>query len=475
MIKPGLCPWSRQTRRLSSASTIGKPDQAARAQSPSESGDLSQAGSLFQYQHLNQQVLENPDLDLTPSSQIPTLAGHTPSPLQPEQTTPQPHRGTTPPLPAAPPAVNAQVGKTRSRSPQALPRNLYLLWLMELATAVLVIAVISGGLHLVLQAINRLLRWVQWPINLGGTPAFDRFPLGSVIILAIGLTLASPWLMDLGLARWHRQRPLTTRQLQALRPDTMAWLRQVCRQQGWQLPHLRLVPDPAPLCFSYGWRPGNTRLVISQGLLDSLSEDDLTTLYTYELAHLANGDLPLMSAMGVPLLVLHTAYGQLSRWGDRLSPGLGRLGAGILISGLYGVFWLLRQLVLWFSRVRSEWCDRRAMTFMPSPTALPSGFIHLFAAISTHSRQTGRLHPLLSSLDVLMPVGSQPALSPGSFLTRGGLAQVIAGDYLNPYRRWLMTNASHPLLADRLRGLLSRCVPQGEVPWLEPQFHPFPP
>ncbi|MGF1571136.1 MAG: M48 family metalloprotease [Nodosilinea sp.] len=379
-------------------------------------------------------------------------------------TTPHP-QGTPSPRPALATsrqdgsAVNSStfLGSPTSPAPSSTrsislpgPQRLYPLWLTQLVTAVVAVGAIHWGIHLGLRSLNELIRLIHWPVRLSGIPGFDQAHPGLIVALALLLGLGSPWLMDLTMAGWYRQRSLTTRQLQAQSPEALRLLRQVCRQRGWQLPELRLVPDPVPLCFSYGWRPKNTRIVVSQGLLDGLSEDELAALYGYELSHMANGDLPVISALGLLLLVLYTGYGQLARWGNTLPIPLARGLIGILAHSLYGLFWLLRKLVLWLSRVRSQGCDLRSVELTQKPVPQQHGLLGLTQSMATHVQQHGSLHPLLDSLGVLMPLDPHQAVSPGSFLPTVGLETVVAADCRSPYRRWLMANSSHRPLGERL-------------------------
>jgi Zn-dependent protease with chaperone function len=349
-----------------------------------------------------------------------------------------------------------------------LPKPLFQLWGAQLITAVITLWAINAAIHLSLRSVNRLLWGLPWPLQLGGIPSFERDYSVWVIAGLIGLALASPWLMDQILSWGYGQRSLSTRQLQAQHPNALRLLRQVCRQHGWQLPELRLIPDSVPLCFSYGWLPRNTRIVVSQGLLDTCSEENLIALYSYELGHIANGDLPVISAIGMWLLLLYTGYWRLALWGNSLDTKPARITVGLVANGLYGVFWLLRKLVLWLSRLRCAWGDRRAVTLTQPPAQLQHSLLALTASLANHCHQQS-LPPLLVCLDILMPLSTQAAISPGSFFPAVDALTLMAKDCLNPYRRWLLTNASHLPLAERLQQLDRQAFNQGRLGYL-PNF-----
>ncbi|WP_017297663.1 M48 family metalloprotease [Nodosilinea nodulosa] len=418
----------------------------AAASNPPPVQDAPEAGlqSLFHYQQLNQQ-----------SS---AALGHG----QPPASTSFSH--TTP----APPPGRIEGPPARLQPQPPLPKHPLGLWLGQGLTAIALVWAINWIFHFALRTLDHLLRWVRWPMQLSLPGAYQSYTAWVVTSLVL-LALASPWLLDFALAFWYRQRPLSIRQLQTHSPGALRPLRQVCRQQGCQLPELRVIADPAPLCFSYGWLPRNTRLVISQGLLDQVSDQSLTTLYSYELARTVNGSLPVLSVVGLLLLLLHTGYRWLAQRADTLTQPLGRGILGSMASLLYGLFWLLRQTVLWLSRLCCRWGDRRAVSLTQHPDQIAEVLLQTTAAIAAHLQRHGTLHPLHSSLEILMPISSRQAITAGSFLgdsagDRGAiLSTLVALDGLSPYRHWLRANASHPPLGERLLWLNQQGALRGQA------------
>ncbi|MEA5447787.1 M48 family metalloprotease [Leptolyngbya sp. CCNP1308] len=429
-------PTQREATRSS-----GETKKQAAAKEPEETYQ-----SLFHFQQLNQQPGRGEtDDDLTTATTV--------EPAPPDVS----------PRPAAAPSA-------RLRPQVSLPQRPLGLWLGQGFTAIALLWLINWVIHFALRTGDSALRRIRWPVQLslpGANQTYTPWVVGGLILLA----LASPWLMDFALARCYGQKPLSTRQLQEFSPGALRLLRQVCRQRGWQLPELRVIPDPVPLCFSYGWLARNSRIVVSQGSLDQHSDEVLTALYGHELARMVNGSGSVLSAVGLLLLLLHTGYHRLAQVGERLTQSLGRNSLGLLSSGLYGLFWLLRQSVLWLSRLCCSWGDRRAIALTQHPDHLAEGLLRFTEAIAADLQQRGTLHPLHTSLEVLMPVSGRQAITPGSLLTRASsnspspeekspqdsiadrattVATLVAVDSLNPYRHWLRVSASHPSLGERL-------------------------
>ncbi|MFP3326378.1 M48 family metalloprotease, partial [Planococcus sp. SIMBA_160] len=74
-----------------------------------------------------------------------------------------------------------------------------------------------------------------------------------------------------------------------------------------------------PIIFVYGHLGKTNHLVISQGLLQQLSDIELATLIAAEIGHRSTG-VSLFFSVAVTLLQIpYTCYQALSRWGDRRS------------------------------------------------------------------------------------------------------------------------------------------------------------
>ncbi|HEY9736897.1 MAG TPA: M48 family metalloprotease, partial [Trichocoleus sp.] len=398
-------------------------------------GEPTVTASLFHYQRLNQSghlPLRSADIDPAPLSPAVSTSVETSPPdnLAANDGEPLPPH----PLPFQAPAPLPPLKLWIALGTTAVSLFWLIYWLVGFTQGLI------EALSLRLYRLTPALR----PVN------FDSHYSVAIGVGLVALLLASPWVMDFLLRYLYRQKVLLPRQLKIDAPDTVRTLRQMCQQKGWPLPELRLLPDQAPLCFSYGWWPSNMRIVVSQGLLEQFEDAELASLYAYEMGHLQHWEMPLMSGLGTLLFLVHQGYWQSAQWGDRQRIALLRALAGLLASLCYGLFWLLRKAGLWLSRLRSQYCDRTAVTLTQNPTVHAQCLLKLTHSLASHIEQKGYTSPLLESLDLLTPLSQQIALSPGSCLTPSNLTAITAWDRQNPYRRWLLWNLPHPLLGERL-------------------------
>ena len=375
-----------------------------------------------------------------------------------------------PPRPVPPVVSPAAAPSSQQRPPRAAHKTTgsgqrqppwrppYELWGVQLAVICLTLWVVITGFHGLLRGINAVVRQGGRLFDRGGLALLERTYTGPILLLFVGLVLTSPWWMDFLLARFHGQRPLTSRQLQGQHLAALQLLRQQCQRQGWYLPELRLLPDAVPLCFSYGWRPRHLRIVVSQGLLDQCDSDMLGIFYLYELAHMMNRATAVVSSLGGLLVIIQAIHRRLATAHQHQSAPVLRGGLGTMTYLCYGLFWALRRGLLWISRLRSDWADRRVDHWLQRPDRQRESLRWITAQLPASVDQRGTLPPLWWSLDLLMPVSPQAALSPGSWATHLGEATTVLADWANPYRHWLVGGATHTPLGERLHWLNQRAL-----------------
>lgn len=320
---------------------------------------------------------------------------------------------------------------------------------------VLIQVMTAIGLFLALQ---QSIYWVttSWAKTLTQLPFFyfqremSAPSVWPIVILLGVLWLASRWLLDALLTALYGLRPLSLSQLGTHSPETSASLLRYCRKRNLPLPALGILPAQEPIIFSYGCLPWVTRIVVSQGLLEQLSDDEIATLYAGEIGHLAYWTVPLMSLIATLLQIPYTLYRLLAESGHRnktpILRGLAGLGAGVS----YGVYWCLRWLGLWLSRRRVYYSDRVAAELTGNPNGYVRALLKMAIGTSKTIQQHQQTSYLLEGFELLSPLSYQIALPLGSLYPYIRLESVMQWDRLNPFAAWLAMSQSHPPTGDRL-------------------------
>jgi heat shock protein HtpX len=180
---------------------------------------------------------------------------------------------------------------------------------------------------------------------------------------------------------------------------------------GLPRPRVWIVPDDDPNAFATGRDAATASLAVTEGLLRSLSRDELQGVVAHEMAHVQNLDVRLMTllaGMVGAIALMSDGMGRMIR-GSRYAGGGGRSaegsrgkGGGNPLALVVLVLWLLtlvvapivsRILAMAVSRKREYLADATGAQFTRNPLALASALEKLEAAASpTRAITRGAAH-----------------------------------------------------------------------------------
>ncbi|MEA5515483.1 M48 family metallopeptidase [Nodularia sp. UHCC 0506] len=280
-----------------------------------------------------------------------------------------------------------------------------------------------------------------------------RNPTSFLLIVLFILIGLSPWLLDWLLAGFYGQRELSKDVLHNHSRETARVIQRYCQQRRWQSPKLRILPIAAPMALTYGNLARNARIVVSQGLLEQLADDEIATIYATQLGHIAHWDFVVMSLVLLLSLPIYGLYQQISIWGNKKSEGIWYKPIIILASTVYGLWCLLTGISLWLSRLRLYYSDRLASEITGNPNALTRALLKIAIGIAVDIQKAEQTSWHLESLNLFIPVGYQQSLSLGSLAGQMPFETLLMWDAVHPYSRWFTINNSHPLIGDRIQRL----------------------
>ena len=137
--------------------------------------------------------------------------------------------------------------------------------------------------------------------ELTGVPLITSVIISAAVLLI--QFLISPFLTDLT-QRWFYK----TRFDVVYPPYLREFIEQVCREQNMKFPKLGLIDDGAPNAFTYGHTKNNARVVLTRGIFELLTEDEVKAVVAHELGHAAHYDMLLMTMVELVPLVLYAIY-----------------------------------------------------------------------------------------------------------------------------------------------------------------------
>jgi heat shock protein HtpX len=173
------------------------------------------------------------------------------------------------------------------------------------------------------------------------------------------------------------------RELDLSDPKQQQWQNVVAEMSiasGIPLPATYIIDDPDPNAFATGRKPEVASIVVTKGLLDVLSRDELQAVASHEMSHIRNFDIRLM----LMVAVLVGSIALISDWasrglfrGSRRSGRRQEGGAALIILIIWLVTVILapilsQVLAMFVSRRREYLADASGAELTRNPLALAS-------------------------------------------------------------------------------------------------------
>src|SRR5215470_10498852 len=239
---------------------------------------------------------------------------------------------------------------------------------------------------------------------LGGSLLFGR--TGLVLGLLLGLVMN-------GAAYFFGDRlALRAAQAQEVSPQEAPMLHALADRLAAQYrvprPRVYVSPDPSPNAFATGRNPSHASIVVNQGLLQILDQEELYGVLAHEFAHVRNRDI-LISTVVAVLAGAITLLAQIGQWSlfwgggdeDNQSP-LALVGV-LLFVVLGPIAALLIQLAV--SRSREYEADHTGAEVSHDPLALASALRKLGRATQVVPTQTAQ--PAFAHLYLVNPLSGR--------------------------------------------------------------------
>ena len=234
----------------------------------------------------------------------------------------------------------------------------------------------------------------------------EYFGISPNLILLIGVGaitfqfLLGPFMMDLSLRWLYRCSWVTPDQLP---PHLQGFVERVTEEEGMKFPHFGLIDDGTPNAFTYGHTPNNARIVITQGLINLLDEDEVEAVVAHELGHAKHWDMLLMTVASLVPLILYYIFRTLTNVAGRTSTrrsskDSGRAAIVVFLAAAcaYIAYIAAQYVVLWFSRTREFYADRFAGEVTDDPNSMASALVKVAYGLvgreeEDESRKSGKL------------------------------------------------------------------------------------
>jgi heat shock protein HtpX len=215
-----------------------------------------------------------------------------------------------------------------------------------------------------------------------GQAAGGRAGLMIALVLALVMNFASYW--------WSDRIVLSMYRAQELARSDAPWLHDIVeelsRNAGIPKPRICLIPQDAPNAFATGRNPENAVVAVTQGILHTLSPEELRGVLAHEIGHVKNRDILIQSVAAV-LGAAVMSIAHMLQWGaifgvgrrdnEEGGGGGGALGA-IALAIIAPMAAMLIQMAI--SRSREFLADQTGAEISGRPLDLASALNRLDAA-----------------------------------------------------------------------------------------------
>lgn len=240
------------------------------------------------------------------------------------------------------------------------------------------------------------------------------------------------------------------------------FIERLCAERGLPKPKIGVIHSGNPNAFCFGRVRSDARLVVTTGLIDVLTPDEMNAVLAHELGHIEHYDFAIMAVAALAPLLLYQIY----VWTDRLSntQAIGWLA--------YLCYWIGQFLVLTLNRTREYHADHFSALVTKAPGDLSSALIKIAYGMvksdgeyreslrkdSSADKRSLKRDQQLGGAIALMGIANLRS-SQSLALAVADPAQaaaVMRWDLVNPWASFYQLNSTHPLTALRVRGLNAR-------------------
>ena len=255
---------------------------------------------------------------------------------------------------------------------------------------------------------------------LGGEAMGGRQGMTIALGFAVAMNAFAYFFSDKIALKSSHAQPVTREQV----PRLYAVMERLCAKANLPMPKLYVIPQPAPNAFATGRNPKHASVVVTEGLLQLMTDDELEGVIAHELSHVRNYDI-LITSVAATLAGAITWIAHIGRFamifggfGGRNNRGGGGLSALLMIL-VAPIAALVIQLGV--SRQREFAADASGARMVGHPYGLISALEKLGAY---NQRIPTNVSPTTASLFIVAPLAPGQMMR-GLFSTHPPLAKRI--------------------------------------------------
>ena len=306
--------------------------------------------------------------------------------------------------------------------------------------------------------------------------------IGGLIVLLLQF-LISPWLMDLT-TKWLYKADFNKEI-----PDYLKkFITEVCEKNKIKYPRIGIVDDGAPNCYTYGRTKRDARIIITRGVFDLLSEEEVKAVIGHELGHVAHYDMLVMTVAQLIPIVFYAIYdGCIHNVG---SDDDDKYSVAIAVVA-YVLYIISQYIVLWLSRTREYFADSFSVEETQNPNALAEALVKIGFGLTTSEKEEvvsekdekddknkdkkkekKTSAAAVNGLGIFDKKTSKTLVACSSTdgmsakVSKTSIKNAMKWEKWNYWAKWYEINSTHPLISKRLEAISKKSKDYKQQPYI---------
>lgn len=297
--------------------------------------------------------------------------------------------------------------------------------------------------------------------------------LSSILLIAIIVLvlqfLLSPFFTDLTMKWFYKAK--FDKQL----PDYLNnFVKELCEQHKMKFPKFGYIDDGAPNAFTYGRTKNDARIVLTRGIFELLSEEEVKAVVAHEMGHIVHYDMAFMTAAQLIPLVLYYIYEvcieSSKRTRNRNSKNDKESAAAAVGLIAYVLYLISQYIILWLSRTREYYADSYSVESTKNPNALAQALVKIGYGLTLKTTKEGKMSAAKSNALGIFDSATAKSLvvssSSNGTVSRDTIKNAMKWEMWNKWAKWYELNSTHPLISKRLLAISKRSTEFNQIPFI---------
>jgi len=251
-----------------------------------------------------------------------------------------------------------------------------------------------------------------------------------------------------------------TANMRLLGKDEYPWLRRtvedLCKKYKVPMPKLALSRVGAPNAFVFGRTPSGATLAVTQGLLDSLTQEEAKSVVAHEVGHIKHKDMVVMTIVSaIPIITYFVARFMLFAPRDSEKK---QAGAAIAVGAIaFIIYFVTNLLVLYLSRLREYYSDNFSGS-ATKPHNLASALAKITYGLGMAPKQektgSARYFYIADPIEATGEIARFSSHYADMHISESEVKEAIEWEKKNPLMKFMEVFRTHPLCWKRIDRLM---------------------